>query len=304
MINRFSGDEGRPNLIEALILQPMVAGNRELAAEIANRAELVEIATSERLITQDADDNDLFLILAGSFDVVVNGRKVAVRGRGDHVGEMVFVEPTQLRSADVIAAEDGLVAKLSHSDANKISEKYPQIYKVIAKILSRRLLERNKMVGPYREQIKVFIISSSEALEVARAIQTAISAEDILVTVWTDGLFKVSSYVLEILEKAMDDADFAIAIAHSDDVTIYREQNWPTPRDNVILELGMFMGRLGRSRAILMEPKGDAVRLPTDLKGITTIRYTFKAGRDSAAHIAPACNILRDHVREWGPFNG
>lgn len=304
LIKRFSGDEGRPNLIEALILQPIVAGDSELAAAIAGKAELIEVPAGRKLITQGADDNDLYLILTGSFDVIVNGRKVAVRGRGDHVGEMVFVEPTQVRSADVIAGTDGLVAKLSYSSASAIAEQYPKIYKAIAKILSRRLLERNKMFGAYREQIRVFVISSSEALDVAQAIQTAISSEDILVTVWTDGVFKVSSYVLDILEKALDESDFAIAIAHSDDVTIYREQEWPAPRDNVILELGMFMGRLGRKRAILMEPKGDAVRLPTDLKGITTIRYTFKKGGDSAALMAPACNLLRNHIREWGPYNG
>lgn len=304
MIDRFSGPRGRPNLIEALVLQATVAGNRDLAAVIADHVELIETVEGDRIIAQGGDDNELFLILAGSFEVIVNGRRVAVRGRGDHVGEMVFVEPTQLRSADVVSAENGLIAKLRYDDAAAIAERFPQIYKAIAKTLSRRLLERNKLFGAYREQVRVFIISSSEALDVARAIQTAISAEDILVTVWTDGLFKVSSYVLDILESAIDEADFAIAIAHSDDITIYRDQEWPTPRDNVILELGMFMGRLGRKRAILMEPRGDEVRLPTDLKGITTIRYTFKAGRDSAALIAPACNILRDHIREWGPYNG
>lgn len=304
LINRFQGDAGRGNLLDALITQAIVAGDHELATEIADKAELIEVPPGQKIITQGADDNDLYLILAGFFDVIVNGRKVAVRGRGDHVGEMVFVEPTQVRSADVIAATDGLVAKLSYSSASAIAEQYPKIYKAIAKILSRRLLERNKMVGAYREQIRVFVISSSEALDVAQAIQTAISSEDILVTVWTDGVFKISSYVLDILEKALDESDFAIAIAHSDDITIFREQEWPAPRDNVILELGMFMGRLGRKRAILMEPKGDAVRLPTDLKGITTIRYTFKKGGDSAALMAPACNLLRNHIREWGPYNG
>ncbi len=304
IIDRFMGEKGRPNLIETLIRQALVAGNRDLAETIADRIELIEASKGDKIIAQGADDNDLFMILSGSFDIVVNGRKVAVRGRGDHVGEMVFVEPTQLRSADVVAAESGLIAKLNYADATAIAERYPQIYRSIAQILSRRLLERNKLVGAYREQVRVFIISSSEALDVARAIQTAISAEDILVTVWTDGLFKVSSYVLDILENAIDETDFGVAIAHSDDVTIYRDQEWPTPRDNVILELGMFMGRLGRKRAILMEPQGDAVHLPTDLKGITTIRYTFKEGKDSAALLAPACNILRNHIREWGAYNG
>ena len=36
--------------------------------------------------------------------------------------------------------------------------------------------------------------------------------------------------------------DFAVAIAHPDDRTKIRDEDWPTPRDNVVFELGFFMG--------------------------------------------------------------
>jgi predicted nucleotide-binding protein len=75
-----------------------------------------------------------------------------------------------------------------------------------------------------------------------------------------------------------------------------RDEDWPTPRDNVIFELGFFMGRLGRSRAILMEPRGERLKLPSDLAGITTIRYKV----EPAVSMGPASNELREHIMRLG----
>lgn len=303
-IDRFRGDAGLGNLIDAMLQQAIVCGNRDLATELAQRAELIEVQDGEAIITQGGEDNDLFLIISGTFKVVVNGREVAMRGRGDTVGEMVLVEPSQRRSADIVAAEPALVAKLTHAEVTDLGSRYPEIYRVIARTLARRLLERNKLVGQHRDKIRVFIISSVEALEVARIIQNALAHDDFVVRLWTDDVFRVASYALETLENEVNDSDFAIAVAHSDDMTLFRDQEWPAPRDNVVFELGLFMGRLGRKRAILMEPREDKVKLPSDLSGITTIPYSYEPGKDAAAKMAPACNVLRDHIKEWGPFNG
>lgn len=304
LANRFRGGPGRDNLIDAMLQQMIVGGSRELAAEIAGRAEVIEVSDGEAIITQGGDDNDLFLIISGTFKIVVNGREVANRGRGDHVGEMALIEPSQRRSADVVAAEPALVAKLAHAEVTELASRHSDIYRVIARTLARRLLERNKLIGAHRDKIRVFIISSAEALGVARIIQNALSHDDLVVTLWTDGVFKIASYALESLEVAVDESDFAIAVAHNDDMTLFRGQDWPTPRDNVVFELGLFMGRLGRKRAILMEPREERVKLPSDLAGVTTIPYVYQPGKDAAALMGPACNELREHIKEWGAFNG
>lgn len=304
IIDRFTGDAGREMRLDAMLQQAIVCGNRDLAAELTERAELIDVPDGQAIITQGSADNDLFLILAGSFKVIVNGREIGTRGRGENIGEMVVVEPSQLRSADVVAAEPSVVAKLTHAEITEIAGRHPDIYRVIARTLARRLFERNKLVGKHREKTRVFIISSVEALDVARIIQNALSYDGFIVTLWTDGVFKVASYALESLEGAVDDSDFAIAVAHSDDMALFRGHDWPVPRDNVVFELGLFMGRLGRKRAILMEPREDKVKLPSDLAGITTIPYVYEPGSDAAALMAPACNDLRQHIKEWGPFNG
>ncbi|NCP20311.1 MAG: cyclic nucleotide-binding domain-containing protein [Erythrobacter sp.] len=304
LTERFQGDAGRANRIDAMLQQQIVSGNRELAEELADRAEMLGVTEGEAIIRQGGDDNDLYLIMAGNFGIIINGREVASRGRGDHVGEMVVVEPSQRRSADVVAKEAALVAKLSYADICDIASRHSDIYRVIARTLARRLLERNKQVGQHREKVRVFIICSVEALAVARIIENAFAHDDFVVRLWTNDVFKVASYALDSLETEVDDSDFAIAIAHTDDVTLVRDQKWPAPRDNVIFELGLFMGRLGRKRAILMEPREEKVRLPSDLTGITTIPYSYEPGKDAAAIMAPACNMLRDHIADLGPFNG
>lgn len=304
MIDRFIGDKGQRLRVEAFSSQKLVSGNRGLAEELARRAELIAVPAGNTLIEQEADDNDIYFIFCGSFAAIVNGRRIAVRGPNDHVGEMSAVQPAQRRAATVIATEDAVVAKLPEEVFTDIASRHPEMYRFIAQELSRRLRQRNIHVNAFRDRIRILIVSSAEALPIARAVQNALAYDPYITVIWTDGVFRVANYTLESLEQQIDDSDFAIAIAHADDLTESRGKAWPAPRDNVIFELGLFMGRLGRSRAILMEPREEKVRLPSDLAGLTTITYRFERGADAAALLAPACNALRDHINALGPNNG
>lgn len=303
MLQRFEGDAGKRLRVEALLSQKLVGGNRQLAEQMEARIRLLELKPGEVLIQQNASDNDVYLILAGKVDIIVNGRRMRSRGPNDHVGEMAAIEPNQRRSASAVVVEETVVAALTEADFSELASRHPEMYRSIARELARRLLQRNAHVTATRDKMRVFIISSVESLPVARVVQNAFAHEEFLTTVWTDGVFKVANYTLQSLEDQIDNSDFAIAIAHADDVTECRGKEWPTPRDNVVFELGLFMGRLGKSRAILMEPRDDGVKLPSDLAGITTITYRYVPGKDSAAYMAPACNALRKHIYDLGPNN-
>jgi predicted nucleotide-binding protein len=301
MIERFEGESGRPNLIEALRNQKIVAGNPDLAERIADTGVLVEINQGVTIIDQGAEDTDVYLIIAGTFDIVVNGRKVARRFANDHVGEMAAIQPTQRRSATVAATEKAVLCRLTDSQLIEIAREYPDVWRFIAKELARRLEQRNAHVTATHDKIRIFIISSAEALEIARTIQNAFEY-DFTVVVWTDGVFRASWYPIESLERQLDQSDFAIAVAQPDDVTHSRGQASSTPRDNVIFELGMFIGRIGRLRSILIEPRGEEVKLPSDLSGITALAYKYDP-ENLAAAMGPACNRIRAIVRELGPNN-
>lgn len=298
MIDRFQGEDGVRRLISALKSQRMVEGSDELAAEIVERAELRTLDPGAILIEQNGDDNDVHMIVAGLCDVLVNGRPIATRCAGDHVGEMAAIQPAQRRSTTIAAREETVVATLSEADFSDLAGRYPQMYRAIAQELARRLMQRNATIGTHRKGIRVFIISSVESLGVARTIETAFEHDPIHVEIWTEGTFKVASYTIESLEAKVDSSDFAIAIAHADDLVESRDERWPAPRDNVVFELGLFMGRLGRKRAILMEPRDEKLKLPSDFAGVTTIPYRYVAGPDAASLMGPACNKLRDHILE------
>ena len=236
MIERFEGKSGRLNLIEALRNQKIVAGNPDLAERIADMGVLVEINRGTAIIDQGAEDTDTYLIIAGAFDIVVNGRKVARRFANDHVGEMAAIQPTQRRSATVTATEKSVLCKLTEPQLSQIARQYPDVWRFIAKELALRLEQRNAHVTATHDKIRIFIISSAEALEIARTIQNAFEY-DFTVVVWTDGVFRASWYPIESLERQLDRSDFAIAVAQPDDVTHSRGQASPATRDNVIFEL-------------------------------------------------------------------
>jgi len=300
MIDRFKGDRGRILLIEELHRQTLATGVPDLPNALAEAGSLEEVNAGQSIIEQGDDDTDVFLIITGSFGVIVNGKRVATRRAGDHVGEMGSVS-VQRRSATITADENSVVLRVTEDTLTDLGEKFPVIWRRIAQELARRLEQRNALIRPPNEKIRVFVISSAEALPIARELESAFAHDPFLTIVWADGVFRVTNYTLESLERELDQSDFAVAIAHPDDQTTVRDQDWPTPRDNVVFELGFFMGRLGRQRAILMEPRsGERPKLPSDLAGITTIGYRYEESVDAQAMMAPACNELRKHILRLG----
>ena len=102
---------------------------------------------------------------------------------------------------------------------------------------------------------RVFIGSSSEGSEIAAEFQVAFD-RDCEVEVWDQGTFGLSQGTLESLVAALDRFDFAILVATADDMREMRGDRKAVPRDNVLFELGLFMGRLGRERLLRFRSVG------------------------------------------------
>jgi predicted nucleotide-binding protein len=304
MERKFEGEAGRRRLLDLLREQKIVQGSDALAEELSKLVEIKNLRAGDVLIEEGGDDTDLYFILDGVFNVIVRGKRIGQRSAGTQVGEMAAVQPGQRRSATVVAFSDSMVAKLTEVDLVPLGMKFPDIWRQIARELARRLLERNRFIAMSREKIRVFIVSSVEALPIARAVENAFEHDNFHVVLWPNDVFRIANYPIEDLERELEVADFAVAIAQPDDLVNVRKRKRPAPRDNVIFELGFFMGRLGRTRAILMEPKGEDVKLPTDLKGVTTISYKHASGSGLSVAMSPACNKLRDHINLLGPYNG
>src|SRR5687767_5344141 len=97
----------------------------------------------------------------------------------------------------------------------------------------------------------VFIGSSAEGLAVAEAIQLNLkyNCES---HIWSQGLFGLSNGPLENLVKCLGEFDFAILVLTPDDLTVSRGQESQSPRDNVVFELGLFIGAIGRNRVFMV----------------------------------------------------
>jgi len=144
---------------------------------------------------------------------------------------------------------------------------------------------------------RLFIGSSREALDVCRAVQAEL-ADEFAVTVWDQDVFRLSYGALDSLLEALDSSDAGIFVLRADDLLTSRDESTPSVRDNVIFELGMFIGRLGRDRTFMLTPSEEPPRLPSDLLGITTATYNSHPGRSESrrASVAPACTKIRDHM--------
>lgn len=298
MKERFQGS-GHQNLIDALTRQEFVSGNGKLAEAFAARGELVEFAKGGKIITQGGEDNDIYFLLAGSVSIVIKGNEYTTRTAGQHVGEMAAIEPAQRRSADVVAHDTVVTLKLNNADFMSLGREYPEIWLPIARELSRRLYQRNELIPPPNEYPKLFIISSTEALDVAKAIRDSLE-HDVFSTIWNEGVFFAGGYSLESLEKAVSESDFAVAIAQPDDIIETRGSRQPTLRDNVLFELGLFMGKLGRHRALLIHPHITGLKLPSDLQGLTLLRYDSDTTDPLTSRLKPACDQIRTIVKNLG----
>ena len=142
LLKSFQGSEGRPRLISALTSQPLI-GDKDLATVVEPYLKLEEIFAGTNLIKQGASDTDLFLILSGEFSVAINGRVVARKKAGEHVGEMAVVDPLTPRSASVTATSDSVVARIAEPDFTALADRYPRLWRRIALELASRLRDEN-----------------------------------------------------------------------------------------------------------------------------------------------------------------
>ena len=147
---------------------------------------------------------------------------------------------------------------------------------------------------------RIFLGSSGKQAKLLQALTRGL--EDIAhVEPWTTS-FNPGTTTLERLVELAHEVDFAAFVFARDDWTSANagaspaaESGQASPRDNVVFEAGLFGGTLGMRRCFILHANG--AKLPTDLLGLTSIRYGEAV---TAAEIKTINQKLRAAIESGG----
>ena len=298
---RFAGVRGKALIVEALKDQRTVLGNARAASELSVRGTLACFREGDLLVREDDWANDIIFLLAGTAEITITGFKVAERRAGQHIGEMALIDPSQPRSASAAAMEPTVGLIVSEEDFAAVASDHPDLWRQVAKELADRLRQRKRFIRTSNRHPLVFVACASESLPAARAIQTYFENGNTVVEIWTDGVFKPSLGTMEGLEVKLSSADFCVAIFSADDRIESRGSEKVAPRDNTVFELGLFAGAIGRERSFFAVQDGRDVKIPSDLAGITSLRFAMPEYDGAEPDVSDACTRIEERITTLGP---
>jgi hypothetical protein len=147
---------------------------------------------------------------------------------------------------------------------------------------------------------RIFLGSSGKQEKLLQALTRGL--EDVAhVVPWTTS-FNPGTTTLERLLELTREVDFAAFVFAKDDWTSTGAAASPapesaqaSPRDNVVFEAGLFGGALGMRRTFILHANGS--KLPTDLLGLTSIRYGEAA---TATEMRAVNQKLRNAIESAG----
>ena len=143
--------------------------------------------------------------------------------------------------------------------------------------------------------VRIFIGSSKEALPIARKIKSGLKY-DAHVDTWADGIFdEPGKAYIEVLEEMLNNYEYGIFVFNPDDKIFSRGKKLSIPRDNVIFEYGMFLGKHTRKKAFFIVPRGLDIKIMTDVLGITCLDYD-PTNPNLQSAVSDACDQIRDLI--------
>jgi hypothetical protein len=155
---------------------------------------------------------------------------------------------------------------------------------------------------------KIFIASSGRTLVLAEQLREQLRTDYCEAELWKDkSAGQPGDTIIEMLEGAAREYDFAVIILSKDDVMANQLGDKLKARDNCIFEAGLFMAAIGRKRCFLVNSVNQN-DLPSDLGGIIFLPFTEPPNfNDPAAcrtAILSASTEIKSNVYRAGPITG
>ena len=133
------------------------------------------------------------------------------------------------------------------------------------------------------KRARVFVGCSADSVQDAKMIalflQNAFSVEP-----WWDNVRRPSHHFLEDLEGALSRCDLAVLVATPGEIEGESGQSFVTLRDSLLVQYGVFVGRLGRKRVFVVATNPVDMRLPADLSGIGYLAPRADSESDPTGH--------------------
>lgn len=152
------------------------------------------------------------------------------------------------------------------------------------------------------ETLRIFVASSTEgvpiATELASLLQTELGSST-AVEVSTNK-FTLGATKIEALERIRNEADFAVLVMTLDDINISRLKNKSSPLDNLVFQLGLFIGALGRDRLIIARESEPELNLYSDILGVTALTYNSGSPSQLSTSLQAECMKLAPQVKLRG----
>jgi predicted nucleotide-binding protein len=185
--------------------------------------------------------------------------------------------------------------------STSMNSEFSNIKKIVNQLID--LKHKTVMEPCESERPCIFIGSSKESIDVAKALELNLH-EKFEISIW-DKSFQFSTAVIESLYRALKENDFAIFVMNADDLTTSREVTQKSPRDNIIFEIGLFMGYLGRSRVfIVCEESDDDLKVPSDLAGVLIATFNRDRCKNKSLSnvVRPVCTKISEEIEKYRDF--
>jgi predicted nucleotide-binding protein len=134
---------------------------------------------------------------------------------------------------------------------------------------------------------KVFVVYGHD--EIARTQLEALLRRWDLEPVILDQKASGGQTIIEKLEEYSTDVGYAVILATPDDIGHDKEETSPIEkfrvRQNVVLELGMFLAKLGRKKVAILLKEEENFEKPSDIQGLIYIPFQKKVDEASVSLI-------------------
>ncbi|MCP4267492.1 MAG: nucleotide-binding protein [Candidatus Brocadiaceae bacterium] len=154
-------------------------------------------------------------------------------------------------------------------------------------------------------KMKIFIgyASSGKSKNAAEYIENALT-QKYSPLLWDEDI-RPGESILGALTKQAHETDFACFICDRQDTIIIDGVEKKYPNSNVLFEIGLFSGVLGRERVFMVFPKGEKPDVPTDLNGIIMLPENPKIWQEDVINDKLAKRVgyqMSNTMNQIGPF--